>query len=114
LSNNISTHVLDITTGKPGDGIEVLLQYQTTSGWKELGRELTSNDGRATNLGVNCETLKPGIYQLHFGTEAYWKRKKISSFFPFVVISFEVTESSAHYHVPLLLSPFGYSTYRGS
>lgn len=110
----ISTHILDISIGKPGSDVEVTLEYQTDAGWKQLAKTRTNSDGRAADIGVDGGSLKTGIYQLRFDTGQYWKKRNISGFFPHVVLAFEVTDSNEHYHVPLLLSPYSYSTYRGS
>lgn len=113
--SGISTHVLDISTGKPGGDIEVSLEYQTGGGWKELAKGRTNSDGRTANMGHDDSgSLKPGNYQLRFDTGAYWKKRNVSGFFPSVTITFEVTDAAEHFHVPLLLSPFSFSTYRGS
>jgi 5-hydroxyisourate hydrolase len=114
LSRYISTHVLDVSIGKPGVDIEVTLEFLTASGWQELARDRTNSDGRATNLGAGGASLETGIYRLSFDTKSYLKSQNRTGFFPHVSIAFEVVNTEEHYHVPLLLSPFGYSTYRGS
>lgn len=108
----ISTHVLDVSLGKPGGDIEVVLEYKADGGWQELARERTNSDGRTPKMGDG--TIKNGVYQLRYDTEAYWKKRNIQGFFPSVTVSFEIVDSDQHYHVPVLLSPYSYSAYRGS
>jgi len=81
--------------------------------WTEIGRGTTDSDGRLKDLAGD-KTLAAGIYRLTFDTGAYFAKHQIESLYPQVTILFEVKEGQAHYHIPLLLSPFGYSTYRGS
>ncbi len=114
LSRFISTHVLDVSIGKPGIDIEVTLEILTESGWQEVARDRTNSDGRASNLGATGATLQVGIYRFSFDTKSYFKSANKVGFFPHVSIAFEVMNADEHYHVPVLLSPFGYSTYRGS
>jgi 5-hydroxyisourate hydrolase len=102
----ITTHVLDIAQGKPASGILVRLEIREPQGWKLLGEGSTDAEGRLRTLVKGA--LRAGTYRLIFETRSR------SAFFPEVSILFEVADPSAHYHVPLLLSPFGYSTYRGS
>ena len=111
----ITTHVLDISRGKPAVGISVLLEMQISkSKWKILKRAATDADGRAVSLMKVGSRLKTGVYRLTFETAKYFKALGAERFYPLVTISFEVKETTHHYHVPLLLSPYGYSTYRGS
>ena len=102
----ITTHVLDTAQGKPASGVAVRLELSGEHGWVLAGDGITDADGRLRTLVTG--PLQPGTYRLTFQTRAH------SAFFPEVSITFEVVDASAHYHVPLLLSPFGYSTYRGS
>jgi 5-hydroxyisourate hydrolase len=104
----ISTHVLDATTGRPAAGLELALGRRDGGGWHELGRRVTDADGRVGGLAGEVEA---GVYRIVFETGAYLK---VETFYPEVVVVFRVTDPAAHYHVPLLLSPFAYSTYRGS
>jgi 5-hydroxyisourate hydrolase len=104
--SGISTHVLDTAAGKPAAGIPVrLLQDQT-----QLGSGVTDSDGRCPALLGGDASLEIGTYRLIFDIGNRYPE----SFYPFVEIVFRVTNAGAHYHVPLLLSPFGYTTYRGS
>jgi len=111
--SQITSHILDTTKGKPAQGVTILLFQQQNNDWKEIGRSTTNSDGRVTDLLENDVTMQAGIYKLKFETRDYYERQSIKTFYPFVEIIFEIT-GSEHYHVPLLLNPFGYSTYRGS
>lgn len=102
----ITTHVLDTARGLPGIGISVLLEFLQTDGWIEIGRGLTDSDGRVGDLGGNG----PGVYRLTFDVSAYLGP---DAFYSRIEIRFRAGDRE-HYHVPLLLSPFGYTTYRGS
>lgn len=110
----ISTHVLNNASGKPASGVSVVLQYQAGKTWEELGRGLTDLQGRAADLYLSKKPLQMGTYRLVYETGVYFKGQGTKTFFPQVEIIFEVEKTDEHYHVPLLLSPFGYSTYRGS
>ena len=110
----ISTHVLNTASGKPAAGVAILLQYQAGKNWEELGRGLTDLQGRAADLYQTKKPLQAGTYRLVYETGVYFKGQGTKTFFPQVEIIFEVEKTDEHYHVPLLLSPFGYSTYRGS
>ena len=87
--------------------------YETSNEWKELGRGQTDTDGRITDLLSVQTKISPGIYRLTFLTASYFKSIGVDGFYPYVPVVFELKEPMTHYHVPLLLSPFGYSTYRG-
>ena len=111
----ITTHVLDTAQGRPARGIAVVLEVQTEDGgWKTLGRGETDEDGRVRTLLATEAQLERGVYRLTFETGAYFSAQGVEGFYPFASIVFNVREPGGHYHVPLLLSPFGYSTYRGS
>jgi 5-hydroxyisourate hydrolase len=103
----ITTHVLDTAQGKPAAGIGVKLEVRELAGWTLAGVGKTDADGRLKTL-LQPGSFRAGTWRLTFDTRG------MSAFFPEVSIVFEVTDGSGHYHVPLLLSPFGYSTYRGS
>ena len=109
--SHITTHVLDTGAGRPAAGVAVVLYRNDGVSWRELASSATDADGRAKDLGP--EQLDPGHYRLSFGTGDYYAGLGTATFFPEVDLVFEVT-GSEHYHVPLLLSPFAYSTYRGS
>ena len=109
--SNITTHILDTSIGKPAEGITIILYRGGNDEWKEISRGKTNTDGRAPDL--QNKNLEPTIYKLRFETKDYFDNNRISTFYPYVEIIFEITDSE-HYHVPLLLNPFGYSTYRGN
>lgn len=116
----VTTHVLDTARGVPARGVGVTLAQTEATGEADASRAsspiatgTTDADGRIGDLGP--DTLDPGVYTLTFETGAYWADLDVQTFFPTVTIAFEIPEPpAAHYHVPLLLSPFAYSTYRGS
>jgi 5-hydroxyisourate hydrolase len=107
---SLSTHVLDATSGRPAIGVRVALR--STDGATVLAIALTDADGRVASFAV--DDVEAGRYQLVFDTGTYFAERSVATFYPEVVVSFEITDASAHHHVPLLLSPFAYSTYRGS
>ena len=109
--SSLSTHVLDAVRGAPAEGLQVQLYRAGATGWESLSDHRTDVDGRV-------ETFAPagvgaGDYRLVFATGSYFDRSQSASFYPEVVVTFTVDEER-HYHVPLLLSPYAYSTYRGS
>ncbi|MFI5345704.1 MAG: hydroxyisourate hydrolase [Elusimicrobiota bacterium] len=108
----ITTHVLDTALGRPAAGITLILSKSSGSGWTNVGRGVTDADGRCKSL-MKEGKLKKGAYRLTFGVASYFKKTKQLSFYPSVSIVFTVRDAR-HHHVPLLLSPWGYSTYRGS
>lgn len=111
----ITTHVLDTALGKPAQGIKVHLALQTKNGgWKDLAQGATDPQGRISDWMKKGQTLEPGLYCLTFETESYFKATERTVFYPSVKIHFVITDPQQHYHLPLLLSPFGYTTYRGS
>lgn len=110
--SQITTHILDTSTGKPAAGIEIVLEEQS-SGWKKIAEGKTNQDGRISDLISKDAILNPGIYRMIFSVKDYFSASGTKSFYPKVSIEFEITDSS-HYHIPLLISPYGYSTYRGS
>ena len=109
----ITTHVLDTSCGRPAAGVPVVLEIQAGASWTELARGTTDADGRAADL-LPGGSLDKAIYRLRFDTASYFRSQGVTGFYPYVAIVFEVREPGQHHHVPLLLSPFGYSTYRGS
>jgi 5-hydroxyisourate hydrolase len=100
----ITTHILDTSIGRPAAGIAVTLELLRDGGWEAIGSGVTDNDGRLRTL-TQGRKLESGTYRLRFGT---------TGFFPDITIAFRIDDPDQHYHVPLLLSHFGYSTYRGS
>jgi 5-hydroxyisourate hydrolase len=111
--SQITSHILDTSVGKPALGIPVMLEQKIANDWKKIAEGITNEDGRVTNLLDKEKILENGIYRLVFETAAYFSNQNKKSFYPRITIEFEIFDSS-HYHVPLLLNPFGYSTYRGS
>jgi len=111
----ISTHILDVARGAPAGGVAIALASQNTDeSWSELSHAWTDEDGRVKPFFLVSEPLQSGIYRLVFDTEPYFAGLNVDSFFPQVIIVFRVGDAAQHYHVPLLISPYGYSTYRGS
>ena len=110
----ITTHILDVSRGRPAAGVNVILEVQRGEGFAELGRGQTDDDGRLKTLLLAGERPEPGVYRLRFETGAYFEARDQAHFYPFVELAFTVTAPEEHHHVPLLLSPFGFSTYRGS
>jgi 5-hydroxyisourate hydrolase len=112
--NQLTTHVLNISLGRPAANVAVILETQTADGsWKELGRGSTDSDGRVKDFATG-KPFEAGTYRLTFDTRGYFAAQKVDGFYPQVIIMFEVKNPREHYHLPLLLSPYGYSTYRGS
>jgi 5-hydroxyisourate hydrolase len=111
----ITTHVLDTSRGQPAGGVAVRLDIEAADGnWKEIGAGLTDTDGRAKDLLPSGFALHGGVYRLVFDTESYFAAQGVEGFYREVAITFTIRDPAQHYHVPLLLSPFGYSTYRGT
>jgi 5-hydroxyisourate hydrolase len=108
----VTTHVLDTARGEPAAGVAVLLERVSDAGPEEIGRARTDADGRVQDIGPS--RLAPGVYRLVFAVAEYFASQDRPAFFPEVTITFAVGGEAPHYHVPLLLSPFGYTTYRGS
>jgi len=111
--SQITTHILDTSKGKPAKGITITLQQKNGTRWKKVGQGVTDDDGRIGDLLADDKVLPAGLYRMIFETGPYFAKQKKKTFYPEVTILFE-TFDSKHYHVPLLLNPFGYSTYRGS
>jgi 5-hydroxyisourate hydrolase len=110
----ISTHVLDTSIGKPAVGVAITLSLRQNNGsWRQLGSGVTDNDGRLRDL-AGSGTVSAGFYKLTYECESYFRSRGVDTFFPQIEISFTVSDANQHYHVPLLLSPYSYSTYRGS
>jgi 5-hydroxyisourate hydrolase len=132
-SATLSTHVLDATSGRPAAGVPVRLERRGPDGWSPAGAGQTDADGRLRLAGGaegresgqagqagqefaagSGPGFEPGVYRITFDTGAYFQARGVASFYPEVTVTFELTGPGEHYHVPLLLSPFAYSTYRGS
>jgi len=112
--SQITTHVLDTSLGLPAQGIGIELFEQSNDGWRSLAKGMTNQDGRVSHLLADDLKLNAGTYRMHFGTSNYLKQHFEKAFYPYVDVVFELAGDGSHYHIPLLLSPFAYSTYRGS
>lgn len=110
--SGLSTHVLDTARGRPAARVPVTLERATGGGWAQVGAGETDPDGRLREL--LDEPLLAGAYRLRFDTAAYFRAAGVRGFYPAVTVEFEVERPEEHHHVPLLLNPYGYSTYRGS
>ena len=112
--SGITTHVLDTSQGCPAAGVNVTLHREAVAGvWQQLGAGVTDAQGRVPDL-LAGESLDRGTYRLTFATGEYHRGQGTDGFYPDVTVDFTVDDPAGHFHVPLLLSPFGYSTYRGS
>lgn len=107
---SLSTHVLDATAGVPAAGVAVTVESRVDGGWRRIAEGRTDADGRVRELG------SPGVgtHRISFDTGGYFTRTGVRAFYPEVTVTFEIVDAEAHHHVPLLLSPFAFSTYRGS
>jgi len=125
MSGPITCHVLDSSRGMPGKNIQVKLEVREfsdkneTETWKIVGQTYTNNDGRCPNLvssdyKITLDSNSSAIYRITFYTLKYFDELGQKSFYPYVQVIFEITDPNQHYHVPLLISPFSYTTYRGS
>jgi 5-hydroxyisourate hydrolase len=111
----ITTHILDTSIGRPAGGVAVRLEHQMADGsWHAVGSGQTDTDGRLRTLTPASNPPATGTFRLIFETAPYFDARGIASFYPRVVVEFVIRDAGAHHHVPLLVSPFGYSTYRGS
>jgi 5-hydroxyisourate hydrolase len=114
-TNTLSTHVLDTATGKPAAGMAISLEVRGADGaFRRIGGGTTNDDGRVKDFLAAGESLPAGVYRVRFETAAYHAAQGVQGFYPYCEIVFEMGEGGQHYHVPLLISPFGFSTYRGS
>ncbi|TNE52844.1 MAG: hydroxyisourate hydrolase [Bacteroidetes bacterium] len=111
--SQITTHILDTSLGKPARGVSIELQQKSGNEWETIGSGKTNDDGRLPGLLEDFVRLTPGVYRLVFDTGGYYQSIGTKGLYPSVSIDFEVG-NDPHYHIPLLLNPFGYSTYRGS
>ncbi|MFN8294706.1 MAG: hydroxyisourate hydrolase [Chitinophagales bacterium] len=111
--SSISTHILDTSKGSPAQDVHVILYQQQDNEWIEIASGKTNSDGRIPDLLSKETIINLGIYKLKFDTQQYFDAAYLETFYPYIEIIFEI-KKDAHYHVPLLLNPFGYSTYRGS
>ncbi|XP_057367662.1 5-hydroxyisourate hydrolase-like [Daphnia carinata] len=110
----LTTHVLNTATGKPANGMQIMLhRMKSDSSWEILRQGKTNEDGRLPGL-LSKDEFSAGMYKMFFDTSSYFKEMHIDTFYPYVEVIFNILNTNEHYHVPLLVSPFGYSTYRGS
>ena len=112
--SGLSTHVLDVSVGRPAAAVAVSLEILRDGVWQALAAGATNDDGRVPRLLPDGTALVPGDYRLTFDTAGYFAARGTESFYPAVTVAFTVRDAAQHHHVPLLLSPFGFSTYRGS
>jgi 5-hydroxyisourate hydrolase len=111
---SLSTHILDTTKGQPAKDVKIHLFKMIENIWvQSVNIAVTDKDGRFKNFS-KIDNVASGVYKLRFEVAEYFEKNDIETFYPFIEIPFKITSSDAHYHVPLLLNPFGYSTYRGS
>lgn len=111
-TSRITTHVLDATGGRPAAGVAVELLVREGASWRSLDTAVTDADGRVSRIGA--DDPPPGVYRLRFDTADWFAARGVEAFYPEVVLTFHVADDGRHVHAPLLLSPFAYSTYRGS
>ncbi len=112
--SQITTHVLDTSQGRPAAGIAVVLYQAQADEWRRIGAGITDSDGRVADLPGHENVLPAGNYKIRFDTASYFTRLNLAAFYPCIEIVFQIQGDGQHYHVPLLLNPFGYATYRGS
>jgi 5-hydroxyisourate hydrolase len=112
--SQITTHILDIAEGCPAQNVPIALSVRDGDGWREVGCGVTNDDGRIPDLCPAGEVLPAGTYRMHFATAAYFEASGKEVFYPWADVVFNIGDDGQHYHIPLLLSPFGHSTYRGS
>lgn len=111
--SQITTHILNTSLGKPAADVAITLLAENNGSWSEVVSGVTNHDGRVTGLLDKDKVLSTGSYKLRFETGIYFAALGIPTFYPYVEIVFHISDAG-HYHVPLLLNPYGYSTYRGS
>ena len=110
----ISTHVLDTSIGRPAAGVRVVLARHESGTWREIATATTDANGRIATFPANDLGLSTGSYRLAFDVGDYFGGRHVDSFFTIVTVEFIIRDSAFHHHIPLLVSPYGYSTYRGS
>lgn len=115
MKSPITTHILDTSTGNPAAGVSVrLYMEEATDRWLVLSSGITDDDGRIATLLPSDHKLKEGKYRLRFNTGDYFTHNNVKGFYPYADVVFTISDTGRHYHIPLLLNPFGYATYRGS
>ena len=112
--NPLSVHVLNLENGLPSPGVNVTLEIHVGQNWQPLAQGVTNEQGRIGELFPEKQAMEAGQYRVVFKTGEYFKKAGRDTFFPEIPVIFEVKNADQHYHIPLLLSPYGFSTYRGS
>ncbi len=112
--NPLSVHILNLQTGVPTAGVEVELDQKEKGDWTKIASGVTDANGRITALYPEQKTVSSGTYRVVFKTGDYYQKSGEKSFFPEIPVEFTMANNGEHYHIPLLLSPYGYSTYRGN
>ena len=113
--SQITTHILDTSIGSPAEGVTIRLEQQNPAGaWQEMASGKTNQDGRIMDLLPSDFVIIEGLYRMIFLTSSYFEKQGVSYFYPEIEVRFLLQDPDQHYHIPLLLNPFGYSTYRGS
>ena len=110
----ISTHILDTTIGRPATGVSVALSRMSDGAWHSIATTVTDSDGRCKDLLPPTEPSKSGTYRIHFETSTYYAQHYQQGLYPYIEIVFDIRNTEQHYHIPLLLTANGYTTYRGS
>lgn len=110
----ITSHILDTSLGNPAADVQITLMRKQADDWVELGSAATNQDGRVSDFLGHDDVLAAGIYKLTFNLSDYYAALGTESFYPYAEVVFQIAGDGQHYHVPLLLNPYGYSTYRGS
>lgn len=108
----ITSHVLDTSLGLPAEGLAIKLEYQIHDSWELAGISVTNSQGRVEGFAVG--EVNARHFRLTFSVGDYFSRRNLTAFFPDIMVNFLVDRGQPHYHIPLLITPFGYSTYRGS
>lgn len=112
--SQITTHILDTARGCPAPGVRVVLSHANDNGFIEIGEDVTDQNGQATALLDEGQALDAGVYQVRFEVSGYFRNRGHNHFYPYVDVVFNVEGDGRPHHIPLLLSPYGYSTYLGS
>ena len=112
--SGITTHVLDLKSGLPAKAVAVRLEIHRGDRWMSLGDRVTDDDGRVRDFVAPGAKVDAGLYRITFKTGDYFRAQGTLAFHPEIAVTFEIADASRHHHVPLLISPFGYTTYRGS
>ena len=112
--SQITTHILDTALGCPAPDVAVTLSHRNAGEWEDVGNGRTDKDGRVPNLCPEDTVLPAGTYRMHFAISHYFDANSTPIFYPWAEVVFNIDDDGQHYHIPLLLSPYGYSTYRGS